>query len=57
MTKTTVMTAKQIPFAISTTLATDFVPAPHATTQPEFPQFPFLGGLIAGSHPARVIAD
>jgi len=51
------MTAKQIPFAINTTLATDFVPAPHATTQPEFPQFPFSGGLIAGSHPARVIAD
>lgn len=53
----TVMMAKQIPFAMSTTLETDLVPDPHATTHPALPQFPFSIGLTAGSHPADVIAD
>jgi hypothetical protein len=53
----TVMTTKQIPFAMNTMLATDLVPEPQGTTQPSLVQLPFAIGVTAGSHPALLKAD
>jgi hypothetical protein len=53
----TVITAKQMPLAMSTMLATDLVPDPQKTTQPPVVQLPFSTGVTAGSHPALDMAD
>lgn len=51
------MTAKQIPFAMSTTDATLRVPLPHGSTHPPVPQLPTTEGMIEGSCPALLSVD